>query len=94
MGCNYLSLPKIPASVIKVIKGPNVIGQGLIQVQMCSLRISSLDVVIFRGMLEGYTEISGVHLLRIFSGPCRLSNQGLQCLLFTNIRWYKSVLSH
>ena len=60
---------------------------------MCSLRVSSLDVI-FRGMLEGYTEISGVHLLRIFSGPCRLSNQGLRCLLFTNIRWCQSVLSH
>ena len=94
MECNYLSLPEIPASVIKVIKGPNVIGQGLIQVQMCSLMVSNLDVVIFRGMLEGYTEISGVHLQRIFSGPRRLSNQGLRGLLFTNIRWCKYVLSH
>ena len=36
--CNYLSLPEIPASGNKVlIYGPNVIGQELIQVQMCSL---------------------------------------------------------
>ena len=45
-------------------------------------------------MLEGYSEISGVHLQGICPGSCRFCNQGLHCVSFTNIRWCKSVPSH
>ena len=61
---------------------------------MCSLRVYSLDVVIFREMLEGYILNFPGYIYRVYVQG-HVGYLIRDCVvLFTNIRWCKSVPWH